>query len=288
MRILLYYKYIDVPNPAKEVTEHLVLCKSLGLKGRILIGSEGINGTCSGTVEACEAYKKALNEHPIFSGINFKESDHSDHVFQKIFVRLRPEVVTLGANADPKKAAPYITPRELHEALERGDNLVLIDMRNDYEAAIGKFQNAITLPIENFRDLPSYMQNLEQYKDADVVTYCTGGIRCEKASALLLHHGFKSVRQLEGGIVKYCEEFPNGFYDGSLFVFDKRMCMRFPGQETKYISTCNHCKKPCDRYINCNEASCHRLFLCCEECEPIKKSICEKHSITDCCCCCSE
>ena len=280
MRVLLYYKYIDVPDPVTEVQEHLALCKSLGLKGRIFIGTEGINGTCSGTDEACETYKKVMNAHPLFHGISYKESTEPDHVFKKIFVRHKKEIVGLRADVEAKKAAPYITPKELHEALERGDNLVLIDMRNDYEAAIGKFRNAITLPIENFRDLPAYMPNLEQFKDADVVTYCTGGIRCERASALLLKHNFRSVRQLEGGIVRYLEEFPNGFYDGSLFVFDSRLAMRFPGQKPVYISECTHCRKPCDRYLNCADVSCHRLFICCEDCEH-KRNVCGKHEVVE-------
>lgn len=273
MKVLLFYKYIDVADPTKEVAEQLSLCKSLGMRGRIFIGTEGINGTCSGTEQACEEYKAYLNAHPLFSGISFKESTEPDHVFQKMFVRHKKEIVGLKTDVDAKNAAPYITPKELHEALERGDNLVLIDMRNDYEAAIGKFRNAITLPIENFRDLPAYMPNLEQFKDADVVTYCTGGIRCERASALLLKYNFKSVRQLEGGIVRYLEQYPNGFYDGSLFVFDNRLAMRFPGQKPVYISECSHCQKPCDRYINCADLSCHRLFICCEDCEH-KRNVC--------------
>lgn len=267
VKILLYYKYVPVPDPAAETEAHRALARSLDLKGRILIGNEGINGTCSGTEENVEKYKAALNAHPLFSGIVFKESDHPTHAFKKLFVRLRPEVVTLRSDVVAQDAAPYITPIELHEALERGEKLVLIDMRNDYEAEIGRFRNAVTLPIKYFRDLPDYMPNLEQYANRRVVTYCTGGIRCEKASALLKKHGFSDVRQLEGGIVKYCEAFPNGHFDGSLFVFDERRSMRFPGARLTYVSQCSYCKRDSDRHVDCRDDLCHALFVCCEECQ---------------------
>lgn len=281
MRVLLYYKYITVPDPATETTAHRVLCESLGLKGRILISNEGLNGTCSGTEEACEAYKEAMNKHPYFSGIAFKESDHETHAFQKLFVRLRPEVVTLRDEVSAEKAAPYITPEELHAELERGEDLVLVDMRNDYEAVIGKFKNAVILPMQSFRELPEKIGYLEQYKGRRVVTYCTGGIRCERASALLQKHGFAHVRQLEGGIVKYCEAFPDGFFNGSLFVFDDRRSVRFPGKRKPvYISQCYFCQVDCDRYMNCTDDTCHEMFLCCEACDRKRHGYCKdvKHA----------
>src|SRR3989338_9207429 len=129
MKVLLYYKYVAVPNADMETLRHRALCEKLELKGRILISAEGLNGTCSGTAENIEKYKAALNAHPLFSGIAFKESEHPTHAFAKLFVRLRPEVVTLRAGIEAKNAAPYISPKELHDALEAGDDLVLIDMR---------------------------------------------------------------------------------------------------------------------------------------------------------------
>jgi UPF0176 protein len=278
MKVLLYYKYIAVADPVAEAEHHRAICKELELKGRIFISAEGINGTCSGTEEAIEKYKAMMNAHPLFSGIAYKESEHPTHVFAKLFVRHRPEVVALKADINPKDAAPYITPQELHEELERGGDVVLIDMRNDYEAAIGQFKNAVVLPMQNFRDLPDHMPALQQYEGKKVVTYCTGGIRCEKASALLRKHGFSDVRQLEGGIVKYCEQFPDGYFEGSLFVFDARLSVRFPGKrKPMIISSCAYCKTPCDRYIDCAELSCHQLCICCEECEKKNYSVCNKH-----------
>jgi len=278
MKVLLYYKYVAVPDAEMETLRHRALCQKLELKGRILISSEGINGTCSGTEDHIEKYKEAMNAHPLFSGIAFKESEHPTHAFAKLFVRFRPEVVTLRAGIEAAKAAPYITPEELHAELERGDDLVLIDMRNDYEAEIGRFRNAVTLPMRNFRDLPDHMSDLQKYEGRTVVTYCTGGIRCEKASALLKEHGFKNVRQLEGGIVKYCEAFPSGYFDGSLFVFDDRRAVRFPGARVKtYVSACTFCACETDRQIDCRDNICHSLLVCCEACEQANDGYCKKH-----------
>lgn len=279
MRVLLYYKYIAIPDPASETEKHRALCQKLDLKGRIFIGSEGINGTCSGTVEATERYMQVMQSHPLFAGISFKESEHPEHVFQKLFVRCRPEIVTLRSAVGATEAAPYIAPKELHEKLEKGEDLVLIDMRNDYEAAIGRFKGAVTLTMQNFRDLPGFLPELSQYKDREVITYCTGGIRCERASALLKKHGFTRVRQLEGGIVRYCEEFPDGFFEGSLFVFDSRLSMRFPGKlPHRFVSECTFCRVPCDRYIDCEVPTCKkRLTICCEACQAKRGSYCCDH-----------
>jgi len=279
MKVLLYYKYITIPDPAAETEQHREMCQQLGLKGRIIIGSEGINGTCSGSPEAIENYKKLLDMHPLFSGISFKESVHHEHPFRKLFVRCRPEIVTLRQDVGATEAAPHISPSALHELLERGEDVVLIDMRNDYEAAIGRFRGAVTLTMENFRDLPNFLGELNQYKNRTVITYCTGGIRCERASALLQKNGFTDVRQLEGGIVRYCEEFPDGFFEGSLFVFDARLSMRFPGKRPHiYLTKCAFCSTPSDHYIDCHDSLCsRRLTLCCEDCEKIHKGYCPAH-----------
>jgi len=278
MKVLLYYKYIPIPRAKEETDTHRALCQSLGLKGRILISSEGINGTCSGTDKNIERYKEALNAHPLFSGMDIKESEHPDHVFKKLFVRHRAEIVSLHTDTKPEHAAPYITPKELHTELEAGEDLVLIDMRNDYEAKIGKFRNAVTFPVKSFREIPTL--DLSAYKDKNVVTYCTGGIRCEKASAFLKDSGFSRVRQLEGGIVRYCEEFPDGYFDGGLFVFDERVSVRFPGKlKPRYVSHCEYCEKKTDRYVDCGLPTCHDLFVCCEECEKKNNSMCKKHEV---------
>lgn len=282
MKVLLYYKYTAVADPTVETETHRSLCEELGLRGRILIGAEGINGTCSGTPENIEKYKAALNAHPLFRGIAFKESEYPGHVFKKLFVRCRREIVALHTDTKPENAAPYVTAEQLHAELERGEDLVLVDMRNDYEAEIGRFRNAVTLPVKNFREIPAHLPELSRYKERKVVTYCTGGIRCEKASAFLRDSGFTNVRQLEGGIVKYCEAFPDGYFDGGLFVFDERRSVRFPGaRKPSYVSECGHCKAPSDRYIDCAIPTCHELFVCCEACEKNRRGLCETHAVEE-------
>lgn len=277
MIVLLYYKYIAVPNAEAEVRAHLELCRSLNLKGRILISAEGINGTCSGTRESVEKYKEYMNAHPVFSDIVFKETEHADHPFKKLFVRLRPELVTLRAPVSIESKAPYITPEELHATLDRKEDVVLIDMRNEYEAKIGHFRNAHIVPMDNFRELPGLLPSMEHLKHKQVITYCTGGIRCEKASALLREHGFDNVRQLEGGIVKYCEQFPDGHFLGSCFVFDDRMSVRYYGKkQPTYLTACEYCGTACDRYLDCCEIPCHALFICCEACERKHAGFCTK------------
>lgn len=146
-KVLLYYKYVQVPSPEAELLRHRHICEELGLKGRIIISSEGINGTCSGNPESIERYKQWMNEHAEFHGIHFKESESENGAFKKLSIRVRDELVTLRHTVDVSQAAEYITPEELHTALTDNEEIILVDMRNDYEADIGRFQNAVVLPI---------------------------------------------------------------------------------------------------------------------------------------------
>ncbi len=278
MTVLLYYKYVFVADPATEVQAQKTLCEKLGIKGRIFIGEEGINGTCCGTQEGIREYEEAMSAHPIFHDIAFKKSHAGEHVFEKLIVRLRPEVVTLRTPVNLKHTGKRVSPEQLHQQLEQGQDMVLVDMRNDYEAKIGKFKDAVTLPMQNFRDLPDMLKYLEPYRKRKIVTYCTGGIRCEKASAYLVEQGFHDVHQLEGGIVTYAEKFPDGYFEGTCFVFDKRMAVRFCGQKPpKILAECAFCTTPCDRYIDCTDIPCHTLFLCCASCERTHAGLCQAH-----------
>ncbi len=278
LTVLLYYKYVPLPDPAAVADAQRELCRRLGILGRILIGAEGINGTCCGTPEAIAEYKAATLAHPLLSDIAFKESSAETQPFFKLIVRLRPEVVALKTQVDLKNTGKRMSPEELHTTLENGEDVVLIDMRNDYEAHIGKFKDAVVLPMHNFRDLPDMMPHLEQYKDKKVITYCTGGIRCEKASALLNEHGFKDVSQLEGGIVTYAEKFPDGYFEGACFVFDERMALRYQGKNPRKILTkCTVCDQACDEYIDCTDIACHAMFICCGSCKEKNKGLCVKH-----------
>ena len=207
-----FYKYVNIGNPKEFHKKHLDLCKSLELKGRIMIGEEGINGSVYGLKENVEKYKQILKNDPLFCDIYFKEQETEKPAFRKLFVRLRKEIVYFGQNIDLKNKAPYITPEQLKKLLDKNEKIVLIDMRNDYEWKIGKFKNAVALNMKNFRNLPASLKEIEGIKNKKVVTYCTGGIRCEKASAFLKENGFKDVLQLQGGILNFGKEFPDTYW----------------------------------------------------------------------------
>lgn len=265
--VLLYYKFCQVISPDFEVRIHKALLAGLGITGRILIGAEGINGTLAGSRDSVETYIDYMNNHPIFGGIVFKESIATSTPFKKLIVKKRNEIVTLGCSVDLNNRGIYISPEELHSMYERGEDFVIVDMRNNYEYNVGRFQNAIQPDTKVFKELPDKIKSLSQYKGSKVITYCTGGIRCEKASALLVEAGFANVYQLEGGIVKYLEQFPGGYFEGKNFVFDERMITNIDtpsGQ--KILASCEYCQNSCDNYIDCARLECHRLFICCADC----------------------
>lgn len=275
--ILLYYKYTPIEKPEQFMREHRALCTSLHLKGRIIIAHEGINGTVSGTEEATKAYMAAMHALPQFSDMEFKLGDDNEPAFPKLSIKVRDEIVTLQAPipVDMKNAAPYIEVDEMHEVLKNNKDVVIVDARNEYESRIGKFENAIALDIDNFRDFPKKsLETLEQYKDKEIITYCTGGIRCEKASAFLTQNGFK-VRQLHGGIIKYIQKYQEGF-DGHCYVFDKRVSVK---ANDKIISVCEYCDTKTARYINCKNDRCHRQLVCCENCDQHNKGYCPEENI---------
>lgn len=188
-QILLYYQYVAIENAPQFAYQHLKLCKELGLKGRILVADEGINGTVGGPRQATQEYMHIMQKDPRFADMEFKISTGPTNSFKKIFVRYRPELVTLNFPekiTPPKDGGTYIEPSELKKLYDNQEDFVIIDMRNGYEAKIGKFKNAVTLKMKVFKELPEIVEKeLTKYRDKKVVTYCTGGIRCEKASALL-------------------------------------------------------------------------------------------------------
>ena len=270
-----FYKYVEIEEPVKFQQEHLELCKSLNLKGRILLGKEGINGSVYGKKSDIEKYKSDLKSNPLFSDIQFKEQEAEKPAFRKIFVRIRNEIVNSGLKADLRNAAPYITPKQLKQMLDKNEDIALVDVRNDYESKIGRFKNAIMLSISNFRDLPNAINEIKNLNDKKIVTYCTGGIRCEKASAYLTEIGFKNVMQLKGGILKFGEEFPDTYWEGKCFVFDDRLAISLNKKNIEPLNECAWCSKKYDDYINCHNLDCDKLFICCEECrEKYNRSCC--------------
>ena len=269
-QILLYYKYVTVPEPWNVRKEQLDLCAKLNLKGRIIIAEEGINGTIEGTVSDTEKYIKAMEKIPYFKGISYKKSAGSGDAFPKLSVKYRPEVVTTKIkNLDPTQVTgKYLNAEELHAWFEDKKEFYIVDMRNDYEYSSGYFENFIPSGIHNFYDLPDVLPRLEHLKEKTIVTVCTGGIRCEKASGFLVTNGFNDVYQLKDGIQTYMEKYPNKHFKGKLYVFDGRMTIGFntDSPEHEIVGSCFHCGIACDRYVNCEYDMCHYHYICCENC----------------------
>lgn len=268
IRVLLYYKYLDIENPEEVVKKHLEFCKSIGLKGRVLISKEGINGTVGGDFETTQKYMDYANKE--FDGIWFKIDEEEVNPFRKMFVRFKPELVNLGLeeDVDPLKlTGKHLSPKEFREAI-LDENTVIIDARNDYEYDLGHFRGAVRPDIKAFRELPKWIKNNKsKFKDKRVVTYCTGGVRCEKFSGWLLREGFKDVGQLHGGITTYGkdEEVRGEFWDGKMYVFDDRISVPVNRVEEVIVGKDYFDGKPCERYVNCGNPFCNKQILCSEE-----------------------
>ena len=268
-KVLLFYKYIDFPDPEKFRAEHLRFCEQNDILGRVWISREGINATVSGKSENVEKYKNEIRTYPEFEDVWFKEDLYHEHAFNKIHVRVKNEIVNASfGNINLSNTGKRMKPEELLRFYEEGKNFVIIDARNEYESVIGKFKNAVTPKMDTFRDWPAVVEELSNYKDKTVITYCTGGIRCEKASALLVEKGFKDVYQLEGGIWNYINNYPDTFWEGSVFVFDERRIVTPNSkEEIKHIGECHYCGKPTSYYINCHNQDCDKLLLTCDTCK---------------------
>ena len=269
-RVLLYYNYTKIENPEQFAKEHLALCKSLGLIGRILVAEEGINGTASGTIEATQQYMDWMHNDERFKDTWFKIDESEGHAFRKMFVRPRKELVALNLeeDVDPLRlTGEYLDPKAFKEALLDEDTIVL-DARNDYEYDLGHFRGAIRPDIRNFRELPEWIrENKEKFMDKKVVTYCTGGIRCEKFSGWLLREGVENVAQLHGGIATYGKdpEVKGEMWDGKMYVFDDRISVEINQVDKQIIGKDWFDGTPCERYINCGNPSCNRQIITSEE-----------------------
>jgi len=266
-KILLYYKFVEIKDPSTFREEQFAFCKKHNINGRILISKEGINGTCSGLGEDIDKYMADIEARQEFIDIEWKISYSDEQVFPKLRVVVREEIVTFKTDIDISKAAKYIEPKELSKLYDKNEEFVIIDGRNEYEARIGKFKNALIPNINNFREFPEWFaKNRDKFKDKKVITYCTGGIRCEKLSAYLVEQGLEDVHQLHGGIFKYGEEAGGKDFEGLMYVFDNRIVVPVNSVNPEIISECFHCDKKVARFINCCNAECNKQFICCEDC----------------------
>nr|WP_231375941.1 rhodanese-related sulfurtransferase [Corynebacterium aquatimens] len=288
---MLYYQFRPIADPEAVRLWQRDLCEGLGLTGRIIISPDGINGTVGGDMEACKVYVKKTKEY--FRGIEFKWSEGGAGDFPKLSVKVRDEIVTFGVPEELKVndkgvvgGGVHLKPEEVNELVEKRDDVVFFDGRNAYEAEIGKFKNAVVPDVETTHDFIRELDSgkYDWMKDKPVVSYCTGGIRCEILSSLMKSRGFEEVYQIDGGIVRYGEKFGNsGLWEGSLYVFDKRMHTEFGApDDPDYVQLghCEHCGADTNQFYNCaNEPACRGLYLSCEDCRE-KNPYCAECSAT--------
>jgi UPF0176 protein len=275
-KVLLYYKFAPLSDPEAIRLWQRALCERLNLKGRILISKHGINSTVGGEIEDVKTYVKEVKSYKLFSDINFKWSDGSRDDFPRLSVRVRPEIVTFGVPEEIQVnkngivgGGQHLKPEQVHKLVQQRGDVVFFDGRNAYEAAVGKFKNAFISQTRTTKDFLNELESdkYDDIKNKPVVTYCTGGVRCEVLSALMKNRGFKEVYQIDGGIVKYGEKYKDdGLWEGSLYVFDKRMGLKF-SDTAKDIGVCISCNGKTSNYENCANVSCNNLILLCEDCK---------------------
>ncbi|MGE7761243.1 rhodanese-related sulfurtransferase [Peribacillus sp. NPDC097895] len=269
-RVLLYYLYVPIENHEEFAAEHLAACKALELKGRILVASEGINGTVSGTIEQTNQYMDMMQSDSRFADIVFKIDEADGHAFKKMHVRPRNELVTLRLEDDinpNQTTGQYLSPKEFFEQMQ-DENTIVLDARNDYEYDLGHFRGAIKPEITNFRELPDWvLENKQMFEGKKILTYCTGGIRCEKFSGWLVEEGFEDVSQLHGGIATYGKdpEVQGELWDGQMYVFDERIAVPINQKEHVIVGRDIYSGEPCERYVNCANPECNKKILCSEE-----------------------
>lgn len=219
------------------------------MRGLVLVAPEGINGTVSGSSEVIALWKQHLTNQ--FGNIIFKDSSAEGEVFRRWFVKLKPEIVTIKHEAvQPKGRHHHLSPEEFHRVLQE-EEVIVLDTRNDYEVAIGKFEGAIDPKLKKFHEFPEYVKQSGIPKDKKVLMYCTGGIRCEKALLEMEQQGYENVYQLEGGILAYLAKFPNGKFEGECFVFDHRVSVDQNLKPSSVYQLCPHCGDPGDVPVTC-------------------------------------
>lgn len=267
--VVSFYKYVEVKEPEKTANDCLDWCNQNGVRGKIYFAKEGINGSVFGEEIIISDFKNYLKSYEAFEDIWFKETPTYQIAFNKMHVRVKNEIVNSGLrNTKLENTAPKLSPEQLLKFYEEDKDFIIVDARNWYESKIGRFKNAITPQITHFREWPNVVESLEKYKDKTVITYCTGGIRCEKASAYMREKGFKNVFQIDGGILNFIQKFPDTYWEGGMFVFDDRKVFE-PNrkEELKHVANCQFCGRNTSYYINCHNLDCDKIIVCCHDCK---------------------
>ncbi|MFZ4772986.1 MAG: rhodanese-related sulfurtransferase [Chlamydiia bacterium] len=277
-KVLAYYAFTKVDDPQKMIKDHKRFLESLEGKGRIYISEEGINGQCSVPASQLEAYSAYVLQN--FPKADIKIHDHPAHPFAKLIVKYRVQLVAMDQKVDMSIQGVHLDSKDWEKMLaEKDDDTIVIDTRNDYEWEVGHFEGALLPKLDKFREFPEYAADLKKEYDTEktkVMMYCTGGIRCELYSSLMIKMGFKNVYQLNGGIIRYGLENGNKKWNGKLFVFDDRMVIPISKDEAEPIAKCQFCSKPADNYYNCANMDCNDLILSCPECIEAKKGCCSE------------
>lgn len=284
-KVLLFYAFTPLADPEAVRLWQRDLCESLGLGGRIILSPHGMNGTVGGEISAVKRYLRKTREYPGFAEIDVKWSAGSGNEFPRLSVKVRPELVSFGAPGElvvdqhgVVGGGTHLTPEDLHELVAKKD-VTFFDGRNSWEAQIGRFKDAVVPEVETTHDFVREIESgkYDHLKEQPVVTYCTGGIRCEVLSALMISRGFHEVYQLDGGIVRYGETFGDrGLWEGSLYVFDNRKSITF-SDEAAVIGACARCGAASSRMENCADPSCRVQLVLCDGCAETKPS-CEAHA----------
>lgn len=274
--VILYYIYSSIENLVEYRDLHHQFCIENNLLGRIIIAPEGLNGTVSGLKKDCENYMLWVKSEKRFSNVDFKIESYHENAFKKLYVRIKKEIVHSELPVNPLiKTGIHLEPSELKQFFNDPE-VVLVDMRSNYEHNVGKFKGAVTFDMENLRDLPDHIKEIEHLKNKKIVTYCTGGIKCEKASAFLLDNGFKNVYQLHGGIIKYGLEEGGENFDGKCYVFDGRLTTEVNSINPTIISSCHVCGTLSDRMVNCANPVCNEHLPICEKCGILMDGACSE------------
>ena len=267
--VILYYNYTSITDTGAYREKHHLFCLKNNLLGRVVIAQEGLNGTVSGLTKDCEHYMTWLENDPLFTGTNFdfKVEAYETNVFAKLHVRVKGEIVNSDLPVNPRvRTGKHLEPAEFKEMLKNDPDVVLVDMRSNYEHLVGKFKGAVTFDMENLRDLPDHVEEIEHLKNKKIITYCTGGIKCEKASAYLLERGFENVYQLHGGIIKYGLEEGGEDFEGKCYVFDTRIKAEVNSVNPTSVSKCHICQTTSDKMVNCANPDCNAHLAICPKC----------------------
>ena len=263
-----FYKLFHIDSPNEEYLRWKLLGKELDLKGRIYISEQGINAQMS---ILSNDYEKLLKN--IDKGININVQEQKEHVFEKLKIKIRKQLVALDKEVNLENSAEKIEPEEWAKMMKDGSKHIVIDVRNNYETEIGYFENSIKPDLSQFRDFRGYVDKIKNHKNDSIMMFCTGGIRCEFFSALLKENGFKKVVQLKGGILNYAKKLGSLFWKGNIFVFDDRISIPV-GTDREYVSNCKYCNIETATYHNCANMECNKLFISCICCAKKHQGLC--------------